>query len=245
MLTGVTKPTSGRAFILGHNVTQEPIRAKEHIGVVPDISSVYDEMTAWENINFSAKLHSVSGEKRTRLAKELLELFGLYDRRNDRVGTFSRGMKRRLMTTTALIHEPEVLFLDEPTTGLDVQSSRQIRDMIRELNRNGLTVFLTTHYIEEADQLCQRTAIINRGKIITVDTPENLKTTVQMGHVIDVSFDHAEEIANKLKRLSHVKDVVTAGDKFRLYVADPSETLPSIFHFAKKNHLKVVSVNTS
>jgi len=244
MLIGVTKPTSGTTFILGHDVTEEPVKAKEHIGVVPDVSGVYDEMTAWDNINFSAKLHGVPKEKRATLARELLELFGLYERHSDRVDTFSRGMKRRLMIATALIHEPEILFLDEPTTGLDVQSSRQIRDMIKELNRKGTTVFLTTHYIEEADQLCQRIAIIDRGKIITVDTPEKLKTMIQAEHIIEVSFDHAEGIADELKRLSHVRDVVTAGDKFRLYVEDPSETLPFIFHFAKKNHLKVTSVNT-
>jgi ABC-2 type transport system ATP-binding protein len=244
MITGVTKPTSGAAFILGHDVTQEPVKAKEHVGVVPDVSGVYDEMTAWDNITFSAKLHGVPKEKRATCARELLELFGLYDRRNDRASTFSRGMKRRLMTTTALVHEPEILFMDEPTTGLDVQSSRQIRSLIKELNKKGTTVFLTTHYIEEADQLCQRIAIIDRGKIITVDNPEKLKTMVQVEYVIEVSFDHAEEISDKLKRLSHVKDVVTAGDKFRLYVEEPSETLPLIFHFAKKNHLKVTSVNT-
>jgi ABC-2 type transport system ATP-binding protein len=148
------------------------------------------------------------------------------------------------MIATALIHEPEILFLDEPTTGLDVQSSRQIRGLVKELNRKGTTVFLTTHYIEEADQLCQRIAIIDRGKIITADTPETLKSMVQVEHVIEVSFDHAEEIADKLKGLSHVRDVVAAGDKFRLYVKDPSETLPFIFHFAEKNHLKVTSIST-
>ena len=244
MLTGVTKPTSGAALISGFDVMREPIMAKELVGVVPEVSCLYDEMTAWDNINFSAKLHSVPKERRTALARELLELFGLYERRNNRVGTFSRGMKRRLMIATALVHEPEILFLDEPTTGLDVQSSRQIRKLIKELNRKGATVFLTTHYIEEADQLCQRIAIIDRGKIITVDTPEELKTMVQVEHIIEVSFDHAEEINKKLKELNHVRDVVTAGDKFRLYVKDPSETLPLIFHFAKKNRLKVTSVST-
>lgn len=244
MLTGVTKPTSGVALISGFNVIHEPVKAKERVGVVPDVSSLYDEMTAWDNVIFSAKLHGVPREKRVSQSKELLEFFGLYDRRNDRVGTFSRGMKRRLMIATALVHEPETLFLDEPTTGLDVQSSRQIRDLIKELNRKDTTVFLTTHYIEEADQLCQRIAIIDRGKIITVDTPEKLKTMVQVEHIIEVSFDHMEGIADKLKRLNRVRDVVTAGDKFRLYVEDPSETLPFIFHFAKKNHLKVISVNT-
>ncbi|HDQ06107.1 MAG TPA: ATP-binding cassette domain-containing protein [Candidatus Bathyarchaeota archaeon] len=244
MLTGVTKPTSGSAFISGFNVKQEPTKAKELVGVVPETSFLYDEMTAWNNINFSAKLHSVPKKKRASLAQELLRLFRLHERRNDRVGTFSGGMKKRLMIATALIHEPEILFLDEPTTGLDVQSARQIRELIKELNEKGTTVFLTTHYIEEADQLCQRIAIINRGKIITVDTPEELKNVVKKENIIEVSFDHAGDIVDELKELSRVRDVVIAGDKFRLYVEDPAETLPSLVHFAEKNHLKVTSVST-
>ncbi len=244
MLTGVTKPTSGTAFILGFNVTHDPINAKEVVGVVPEVSFLYDEMTAWDNINFSAKLHSVTKTKRTSLARELLLLFGLYERRNDHVGTFSGGMKKRLMIATALMHKPEILFLDEPTTGLDVQSARQIRDLIKELNKKGTTVFLTTHYIEEADQLCQHIAIINRGKIITIDTPEALKNIVKTENIIEVSFDHAGDIVNELKELSRVRNVAIAGDKFRLYVEDPTETLPSIIHFAEKNHMKITSVST-
>jgi len=244
MLTGVTKPTSGSAFISGFDVKQEPTKAKELVGVVPEVSFLYDEMTAWDNLNFSAKLHSVPEKKRGSLAHELLRLFGLYERRNDRVGTFSGGMKKRLMIATALIHEPDILFLDEPTTGLDVQSARQIRELIKELNKKGTTVFLTTHYIEEADQLCQRIAIINRGKIITVDTPEELKNTVKKENIIEVSFDHVGDVADDLKELSNVRDVVIVGDKFRLYVEDPSETLPSLVHFAEKNRLKLTSVST-
>jgi ABC-2 type transport system ATP-binding protein len=244
MLTGVTKPTSGSAFISDFDVTREPIKAKELVGVVPEVSFLYDEMTAWDNINFSAKLHSVTKEKRTALAKEFLLLFGLNERRNNRVGTFSGGMKKRLIIATALMHEPETLFLDEPTTGLDVQSARQIRDLIKNLNEKGTTVFLTTHYIEEADHLCERIAIINRGKIITVDTPEELKNTVKTENIIEVSFDHAGDIVDELKELSCVRNVVIAGDKFRLYVEDPSETLPSIIHFTEKNHLKITLVNT-
>ena len=244
MLTGVTKPTSGSAFISGFDVTHEPVKAKELVGVVPEVSFLYDEMTALDNINFSAKLHSVPKKKRESLARELLQLFRLYERRNDRVGTFSGGMKKRLMIATALIHEPEILFLDEPTTGLDVQSARQIRDIIKELKGKGTTVFLTTHYIEEADQLCQRIAIINRGKIITVDTPEELKNIVKTENIIEVSFYPAGDIVNELKELSCVKNVEVAGDTFRLYVEDPTETLPSIVHFAEKKCLKITSVNT-
>lgn len=244
MLTGVAKATSGHAFISGHEVAREPVKAKEHIGVVSDASSVYDEMTAWDNINFSAKLHGVPKEKKEILAREFLELFGLYERRNDHVGTFSTGMKRRLMIATALVHEPEILFLDEPTSGLDVQSSRHVRDMLRELNRKGTTIFLTTHYIEEADQLCQRVAIINQGKIVALDNPEKLKASVEEHRIIEVSFSPIRDLVSQLKELRSVSHVLRVGDKFRVYVDDPSETLPLIFDFAKENHLKVVSVNT-
>ncbi len=201
-------------------------------------------MTAWNNINFNAKLHGVTKKKRVKLSRELLEYFGLNERYKDRVSTFSRGMKKRLMIATALIHEPKLLFLDEPTAGLDVQSSRQIRNMIKDLNRNGTTIFLTTHYIEEADQLCQRIAIIKKGKIIAVDTPKNLKTLSQAEHVIEVLFEPSDIISDELKNLSQVKEMIMVGDKFRLYVKEPSLTLPLIFDFASKNHLKIISINT-
>ena len=244
MLTGIIRPTSGTAVISGFDVTHKPIKAKELVGVVPEVSYLYEEMTAWDNIIFIAKLHSVPKEKRSNLARELLEYFGMYERRKDRISTFSRGMKRRIMIATALIHEPKILFLDEPTTGLDVQSSRQIRDIIKDLNRNGTTVFLTTHYIEEADQLCQRIAIIKEGEIVMIDTPKNLKAMTQVEHLIEVSFDHTEKIRNKLKMLDHVRDVIMVEEKFRLYVEEPSLTLNLIFDFARKNHLKIISINT-
>lgn len=244
MLTGVTKATSGIASISGYDIAQEPVKAKEHIGVVPDTSSVYQEMTAWNNIIFSAKLHNVPKQKRENKAKELLKTVRLYDRRNDHVGTFSKGMKKRLMIATALVHEPEILFLDEPTTGLDVQSAREIRSLIRDLNKKGTTVFLTTHYLEEADQCCQHIAIIAKGKIVIINTPEKLKVMTKAEKVIEVSFDHMQGVVSKLKRLNHVRDVVVVGDKFRLYCEDLSEVFPLIFYFSRDNHLKIVSINT-
>jgi len=244
ILTGVTKATSGRASILGYNLATESVKAKEHIGVVPDTSNLYDEMTAWANIIFCAKLHGVPKDKRENKTNDLLELVGLYYRRNDLLGTFSRGMKKRLMIAASLVHEPDILFLDEPTTGLDVQGAREVRGLIRELNRRGTTIFLTTHYLEEADLCCQRIAIIAKGKIIIQDTPEKLKLSTQAEQVIEVSFDHTKDIADKLKRLSHVRDIVTVGDKFRLSVNDSSEMLPLIFDFAKENSLKIISINT-
>jgi ABC-2 type transport system ATP-binding protein len=244
MLTGISKPGSGKVCIAGYDVAKEPIKIKELIGVVPDASGIYDELTAEDNVIFSAKLHGVSADKRKTRSKELLELFDLSDRRNEKVSNFSRGLKKRLMIATTLVYEPKIVFLDEPTTGLDVQSSRQIRNMIKELNKNGTTFFLTTHYIEEADQLCQRIAIINKGKIVTVDTPEKLKKMTQTENVIEVSFNRAEDFSKKLSELNHVKNVTRVGDKYKLYVEDPSEMLPSIVDFTNRNNLKVTSIIT-
>jgi len=244
MLTGISKPTSGKACIAGYDVTEEPTKVKERIGVVPDVSGVYDELSAWDNIIFSARLHSVSKTKRETRARELLELFDLYDRRNDRVGTFSRGMKKRLMIASTLVFEPEIIFLDEPTTGLDVQSSRQIRNLIKEMNKQGTTFFLTTHYIEEADQLCQRIAIINKGKIVTLDTPENLKKMAKAENIIEVTFNTAEDFSARLGEISRVKNVVRVADKYRIYVEESSDTLPLIIDFAGQHHLKVTSIAT-
>jgi ABC-2 type transport system ATP-binding protein len=194
MLTGQTKPTSGEALIAGYDIIHEPIKAKESVGVVPEVSNVYNEMSAWDNLVFAAELYGVSRIERGKRAAELLKLFGLYERRGDKVGNFSRGMKRRLTIAAALIHKPRIVFLDEPTTGLDVQSSRAIRALLKQLNESGVTIFLTTHYIEEADQLCQRIAIINQGKIVALDSPEKLKTRAEEQHAVEVSFSPFKDL---------------------------------------------------
>ena len=243
MLTGQTKPTSGTATVANHDIIHEPIKAKRQIGVVPDVSNIYDEMSAWENLIFAAQLYSVPKTEREKRAKDLLELFELYERRKDRVEGFSRGMKRRVTIAAALIHKPKLLFLDEPTSGLDVQSSRTIRSLTKELNDDGVTIFLTTHYIEEADQLCQRVAIINKGRIVTVDSPEKLKASMEERQVIEVSFSPSTNL-DKLKGLSCVNNVSRLGDKCRLHVTDASEAVSSLVDFAKKNNLKIISINT-
>jgi len=188
LLTGQIRPTSGSAVVASFDVTRERIRAKKHMGVVPEVSNLYDELTAWDNLIFAAQLYGVPRKEREERAKDLLELIGLFEWRKDHVGSFSRGMKRRLTIAAALIHKPDILFLDEPTTGLDVQSSKMIRNLIKELNKSGTTIFLTTHYLEEADELCQRIAMINRGKIIVVDNPEKLKAMIEERHILEVSF---------------------------------------------------------
>jgi ABC-2 type transport system ATP-binding protein len=244
LLTGQTKPSSGVVTVADYDVIREPIKAKEHVGVVPEVSNLYDEMSAWDNLIFAAELYGVSKNERGKRAKELLELFGLYERCRDHVGDFSKEMKRRLTIAAALIHKPAILFLDEPTTGLDVQSSRMIRNLIKELNKNGATIFLTTHYIEEADQLCQRVAIINQGKIVAADNPEKLKAAIEEQHVIEVSFSPAQILEDKLRGLNYVNNIARVGDKFRLYVEDSSEVVPLLIDFARENSLKVILINT-
>jgi ABC-2 type transport system ATP-binding protein len=244
MLTGQTKPTLGEALIAGHDIVREPIKAKESVGVVPEVSNVYDEMSAWDNLVFAAELYGVPRSERGRRAGELLELFGLYERREEKVGNLSKGMKRRLTIAAALIHKPRIVFLDEPTTGLDVQSSRVIRPLIKELNESGVTIFLTTHYIEEADQLCQRIAIINQGKIVALDSPERLKARAEEGHVVEVSLSPATGLEERLKDLKYVNGATRVGEKFRLYVEDVSLAIPVLADFCRENSLKIISINT-
>jgi ABC-2 type transport system ATP-binding protein len=244
ILTGQTKPTSGTVEVAGYDIIHEPVKAKQQIGVVPDISNIYDEMSAWDNLIFAAQLYRVPRNEREKRAKELLDLFGLYERRKDRAGVFSKGMKRRLTIAAALIHKPRILFLDEPTSGLDVQSSRMIRSLIKDLNENGTTLFLTTHYIEEADQLCQRVAIIDKGKIVAVDNPEKLKASVEKHQIIEISFDQTENLEHKLAEIKDLENIIQFGDKFRLHVKNASEVIPLLVDFARGNGLRIITINT-
>jgi len=175
MLTGLSKPTDGKASILGFDINSEIAQIKKHIGVVPEISNLYDELAAFGNLLFMAQLYGVPSRERKKKAEELLKTFRLYERKDSLFRTFSRGMKRALTIAAALIHNPEILFLDEPTIGLDVVASRSLRNLISNLRQQGITIFLTTHYLEEADLLCDRVAILVKGRILTIDTPESLK----------------------------------------------------------------------
>jgi ABC-2 type transport system ATP-binding protein len=175
MLTGLSKSASGSASVLGFDIHSEIINIKKRIGVVPEISNLYDELSGMENLIFISQLYGVPRSERKRQAQDLLKTFGLYERKDSLFRTYSRGMKRALTIAAALIHNPEVIFLDEPTVGLDVVAARALRNLINSMRSQGVTVFLTTHYLEEADFLCDRMAIIVKGKIVKIDTPGVLK----------------------------------------------------------------------
>jgi ABC-2 type transport system ATP-binding protein len=215
------------------------------MGIVHETSNIYDDLTAWQNLMFTAELYTVGKHEREQRGRELLETFGLLERRNDKVHGFSKGMKRRLTLAMGLVNNPRLLFLDEPTSGLDVQSNLIIRDVIRDLNSHGVTVFLTTHNIEEANLACDRVAIIHHGRIAAIDSPERLKKTIQSAQSIEVAVDvSSPRRLEDLKQIQNVSEVRKEGDKFRLFTEDPSSVIPAIMDYAKASNTKVLSITT-
>ncbi|MCZ7356053.1 MAG: ATP-binding cassette domain-containing protein [Candidatus Methanoperedens sp.] len=245
ILTGISSPTSGTASIFGHDIEHDTIAARQSMGIVSENSNVYDDLTAWQNMIFSAELYHVARKEREKKTTELLKIFGLHERRNDKVHGFSKGMKRRLTLAMGLVNSPRLLFLDEPTSGLDVQSNLIIRDVVTDLVRDGVTVFLTTHNIEEANVMCDRVAIINKGNIAAIDAPESLKKTIQSVQSIELSFNHSSaDQLDELRRLPMVNDAKKAGDKFKLYTHDPSEVIDAVMAYSRTHNLKVISITT-
>ena len=182
ILTGQLRPSAGRAYVAGCDVVEEREELKPQIGVVFEYQNLYQRLSARDNLNFTAGLYGVP---RTRV-EEVLKAVQLQERAKDSLKTYSNGMKQRLLIARALLHSPRVLFLDEPTRGLDPNMARQIRAIVSDLARQGITVFLTTHYMEEADQLCSRVAILERGKIVALDTPGKLKENYRVSTLEDV-----------------------------------------------------------
>ncbi|MHB8955413.1 MAG: ABC transporter ATP-binding protein [Pirellulaceae bacterium] len=188
MLTGLARPTAGRIRYLGRDVSHDVKSAQHLMGIVPDESNLYPELDGFQNLCFCAALYGMRRAARERRAAELLEQFGLADVRNRKFGAYSRGMKRKLTIAAGMMHEPPILFLDEPTSGIDVASARQIRQRLAGLKDRGTTVFLTTHYIEEAERLCDRIAFIVAGKLVQVDTLANLVHEVQDEHRVEIAL---------------------------------------------------------
>jgi ABC-2 type transport system ATP-binding protein len=246
MLTGLSKPTAGTAHVLGFNVESEIVEAKKCIGVVPEISNLYDELSALRNLVFMAQLFGVPRNQRKARAEELLKTFGLYERKEHLFGTFSRGMKRALTIAAALIHSPKLLFLDEPTVGLDVVAARSLRNLIGNLRHQGVTIFLTTHYLEEADLMCDRIAILVKGRIVKIDTPKALKAFTVEESVIEVSFRRmTPRIVEELScRLPDLKVVAIDHRKVRIFGGVPARVLDKVLQYAKDRDAEIDEVNS-
>ena len=184
MLTGLARPDSGTIQIGGIDCTANPRAAQHLVGVVPDESNLYPELTGLDNLCFCAALYGMGKAERQARARELLDMFDLAGAAKRPFGGYSKGMKRKLTIAAGIIHKPEILFLDEPTTGIDVASARQLRQLIADLHRTGTTIFLTTHYIEEAERLCDRIAFIVSGHIVRIDSVEDLLQPLQTKHAV-------------------------------------------------------------
>lgn len=245
MLITLLAPSEGTAFIQGHDILSDSYGVREQIGVVPETSNVYMELSAWDNLVFSAELYGVPRRTREGRARELLETLGLWEKRSVKAKAFSKGMKRRLTIAMALVPAPPVVFLDEPTSGLDVQSNILIRNLIRKLNGEGATIFLTTHQMDEANQMCDRVAIINHGKIACVDAPENLKQTIQSVQSLVVSFtENSQALAQELATLDGVLEVRKDGDKYKLFTRSPGALVPHLVDLSRRHEVELTSLNT-
>lgn len=199
MLTGLARPDKGSISISGIDCVKNPRAAQDLIGIVPDESNLYPEMTGYENLTFCASLYGIRKKEREKKALELLKTFNLFKAKDRKFSGYSKGMKRKLTIAAGIIHNPKILFLDEPTTGIDVSSARQLRRIVDELHKKGTTIFLTTHYIEEAERLCDRIAFISGGVIVKTDSVSNLLEPVKEKNIIKILCSEcSDNIINKL-----------------------------------------------
>jgi len=237
ILVTLLKPTSGKAFVAGYDVLKNPSAVRKNIGVVFQETTLDLELTARENLDFHARLYGLSKSEREKRINKVLELVDLQDKADEVVKNFSGGMKRRLEIARGFIHSPKVLFLDEPTLGLDAHTRRKIWKYIEELRERDVTIFLTTHYIEEAEKLCDRVAIMNRGKIIANDKPKNLIET-NKNTVIITGYG----FENALEDLRHFEYVVYENE-LRIFLERCEEVLPKILQILYKNNVEVKSIS--
>jgi len=243
ILMGIIKPDEGSARVMGYDILRETLKVKQISGVVPEVANAYIDLTGWQNLMLIGELYGVPKRERTEKAESLLRELGLYERRNQLVRGFSRGMKQRLIFCMALVNDPQMLFLDEPTSGLDVESARHIRKLIQEYNKNGKTIFLSTHNMDEANQLCDRIAIINHGKIAAIDSPERLRMKSSGLQSVEVGFDKPVGV-DEVLHITGIREMKKMGDKIRLYTDNPDKVIDSLVDYARSKNLRIISINT-
>ncbi len=224
MLTGLIRPSEGQAWLDGLDLAVDPLGVKARVGVVPQRSNLYGELSARDNLLFMAKLYGLPRRERRGRTDKLLDEFGLGDRADTPFAALSGGMKRRLTIAAALVHRPAILFLDEPTTGLDVQASRGLRHVIADLRSQGVTVFLTTHLIHEAELLADRVAIVVRGQLVAVDTPAALRQRCQSETLLELDVPTADQaLLAALQESAVIQRATRSGEQITL-VADSVES---------------------
>jgi len=246
ILTTLLKPTSGQALISKFDVMRDAKKVRENIGYVQQETTVDEYLTGRENLLLQAKLNHIPKNQINQRIDDVLELIELTDKQNDSVVTYSGGMRKRLDIAGGLLHRPKVLFLDEPTVGLDIQTRRKIWEYIKKIHTEfDMTIFVSTHYMEEADKLCDRVGIIDGGKIQVIDSPENLKNA--MGNeVISIILEDdsiSDSFLSPLKEIEFVKNITEDGTKLTLFVSNGTEVIPKVFQIASELKIKIITIS--
>jgi ABC-2 type transport system ATP-binding protein len=248
MLACLISPTAGSATITGYDIHRDPMKVRQSVGILTENPSLYERLTAYENMNFFAEAYGVEdANQRQERIKELLEFFNLWDRRNDKVGTFSKGMKQKLAIVRATVHRPPVLFLDEPTAGLDPQSAKEIRDLMAQLSiHEKRTILLCTHHLEDAEKLCRRVMIMNKGRCVIIGTPDELREKISPQPIIQIGLKYIDsKIVNAVRKIELAKEVNVNSDEALLMinVADARSDTPEIVSSVIKSGGQILSVN--
>ena len=245
MMTTLTIPTSGTARVAGFYVLKKPDNVRNAIGVIPQAFTSDPDLTAYENMLIHCKLFGVAASERGALIARLLESVDLSAFSNSLVRTFSGGMRRRMEIARGLVHSPEIVFLDEPSTGLDPASRAKVWEMIRQLKeKSGLTVLLTTHYMEEADQLCDRIAIVDHGRLVVLDTPGRLKQSIPGTDVVEADFDGApENWMEQLGKLRGALEVSVRNGLVHITSEDGTQTVADLMELSRKMQVSVKHVS--
>jgi len=242
MLTGLITPDSGKALIEGIDSQKDPIGAKMKMGVIPEFGNIYEDLTAEENLYLAGKFYGMDKKKREKRSSEILKMMKLEKRGRDVLQNFSKGMKQRVNIGCAIIHEPPVLFLDEPTSGLDVQSRRLVIRLIQKMQKEGTTIFLTTHDIKEANELCERVGIIHEGELVAIDRPEKLRNTFDKTQSIEVSIEG--DFSPRSLKDDHVNKIERSGDKLKIFTDDLDASVKNLVKLSQENGFKIISLRT-
>lgn len=246
ILTTRVTPTAGEALVAGRSVNRDAAGVRSRIGVVPQRPNPDRSLTAWENLVFHATYFGIAPAEAKKRATELLEKLGLAEKRDAKVDGLSGGQQQRLMIARALSHDPEVLFLDEPTVGLDPQARLALWDILRDLHRQGRTIVMTTHYMEEADQLCDRIAIVDHGKLLALDTPEALKAKAPGDTIVEVAFDSAAEaLVAGASAIEGISKAEARGATLRVFSARGGESIPALIALGDAGGMTVRDIHLS